>query len=223
MAIDFPSHEYGSLSPLAAAAYEQMQATARLVRVALQLEWTIFTRFIVGVIVITLLTVVYLLFTLRKARQPLIIWERLNKPIIKLFRPWIFGRLLAKADPYAESIDLRVATFSKGFCTGFMRDHKRNRNPFKSIHATALATFAETIGGLAITSTLGKKDRAILTSLKMEYKKKARGLLTASSDFTPPQYTVGRQEVQTVVVIKDRMLDTVAIGHFDWAVDTKED
>ena len=104
MAIDLPSPEYGSLSPLAAAAYEQMQATARLVRVALQLEWTIFTRFIVGVIVVTLLTVVYLLFTLRKARQPLIIWERLNKPIIKLFRPWIFARLLAKADPYAESI-----------------------------------------------------------------------------------------------------------------------
>ncbi|KAI9250151.1 hypothetical protein BDA99DRAFT_522990 [Phascolomyces articulosus] len=220
MAIDLPSTP--ELSPLAAAAYEQAQATARLVRVALQLEWTIFTRFIVGVIVVTLLTVIYLLLTLRNARQPLVIWERLNKPIVKLFRPWIFARLLANADPYAQSIDLRVATFSKGFCTGFMRDHKRNRNPFRSIHATALATFAETIGGLALMSTLGKKDRAILTSLKMEYKKKARGLLTASSDFTPPTYAAGKQDIETMVVIKDRMLDTVAIAHLGWSVDTKE-
>ena len=41
-------------------------------------------------------------------------------------------------------------------------------NIYYSVHATALATFAETIGGLAIMSTLGTKDRAILTSLKME-------------------------------------------------------
>ncbi|KAI9494641.1 hypothetical protein BDB00DRAFT_817631 [Zychaea mexicana] len=217
-----PAPEYTSLSPLAAAAYEHMEATARLVRVALALEWTIFTRFIVGVILATLLTVIYLLFTLRNARQPLVIWERLNKPIVKLFRPWIFAQLLANADPYAQSIDLRVATFSKGFCTGFMRDQKRSRNPFRSIHATAMATFAETIGGLALMSTIGQKDRAILVSLKMEYKKKARGLLTASSDFTPPPFTAGRQDIVTEVVIKDRMLDTVAIAHLGWAVDSKE-
>lgn len=37
-----------------------------------------------------------------------------------------------------------------------------------SIHATALATFAETTGGLALLSNLKKKDRAILVSIKME-------------------------------------------------------
>lgn len=130
------------LSPLANAIYEHFEATGRLVRVALELEWTIFTRFIVGVIIATVITVIYLLLTMRNARQPLVIWERLNKPIIKLFRPWIFATLLNKADPYAQSIgksfsrwevlslmitrawhdlDLRIATFSKGFCTGFMR------------------------------------------------------------------------------------------------------
>ncbi|KAJ8663881.1 hypothetical protein O0I10_000156 [Lichtheimia ornata] len=210
------------LSPLANAIYEHFEATGRLVRVALELEWTIFTRFIVGVIITTVITVIYLLLTMRNARQPLVIWERLNKPIIKLFRPWIFATLLNNADPYAQSIDLRIATFSKGFCTGFMRDHKRNRNPFKSIHATALATFAETIGGLALMSTLKNKDRAILVSLRMEYKKKARGLLTASSDFTPPAFEGGKQEVETEVVIKDRMLDTVAIAHLGWLVESKE-
>jgi hypothetical protein len=39
-----------------------------------------------------------------------------------------------------------------------------------SIHPTALATFAETTGGLALMSNLKKKDRAILVSIKMEVK-----------------------------------------------------
>jgi hypothetical protein len=42
---------------------------------------------------------------------------------------------------------------------------------FKSIHPTALATFAETVGGLALLSNLKKKDRAILVSLKVEVRK----------------------------------------------------
>lgn len=47
-----------------------------------------------------------------------------------------------------------------------------NDHPFffllKSIHATALATFAETVGGLALTSNLKPKDRTILVSLNMQ-------------------------------------------------------
>lgn len=89
---------------LTTAFYEHIEATTRLIRVALELEWTIFTRFVVGVILGTFLTVLYLLFTLRNTRQPLTTWERLNKPVVKLFRPWIFSLLLGHADPYAKSI-----------------------------------------------------------------------------------------------------------------------
>lgn len=40
------------------------------------------------------------------------------------------------------------------------------------IHPTALATFAETTGGLALLSNLKKKEKAILISIKMEVSKK---------------------------------------------------
>lgn len=46
-------------------------------------------------------------------------------------------------------------------------------------------------------------------------------MLTASSDFTP-SFEGGKQEVETEVVIKDRMLDTVAIAHLGWLVESKE-
>jgi acyl-coenzyme A thioesterase PaaI-like protein len=37
-----------------------------------------------------------------------------------------------------------------------------------SIHATALATFAETVGGLALMTNLKSKDRAILGSINVK-------------------------------------------------------
>jgi hypothetical protein len=39
---------------------------------------------------------------------------------------------------------------------------------FNRIHPTALATFAETTGGLALLSNLSQKQKAILISIKME-------------------------------------------------------
>ncbi|KAI8379390.1 uncharacterized protein BYT42DRAFT_495985 [Radiomyces spectabilis] len=202
--------------------YEHVEATIQLVRVALELEYTIFTRFTIGVIVATLFSVIYLGWTLRHSRRPLVVWEKLNKPLIKLFRPRMFASLLTNVNPYVGSIDMRVSTYSRGFCTGIMRDRHRNRDSFKSIHASALATFSETVGELALVSTLQDKDTATLKSLQIEYKKKARGLLTASSDFSLPSDLEQQQEIETLVVVKDRMLDTVAIAHLTWVINRKE-
>ncbi|CAO3669203.1 unnamed protein product [Rhizopus stolonifer] len=207
-------------STLTEAFKAHFQATIRLTKVALELEWTIFTQFTVGVIVATFLSILYLVWTLRKSKRPLVIWERLNKPLIKLFRPRLFAFLMNNLNPYSGSIDMRVTTFSKGFCTGFMRDRHHNRNPFKSIHATALATFAETVGELGLLSSLSSdKDKIVLSSLELEFKKKARGLITASTDFTMPDMNEKEQQVKMDVVVKDRMLDTVAIAHLVWRVE----
>ncbi|KAI7896758.1 uncharacterized protein EV154DRAFT_584922, partial [Mucor mucedo] len=200
---------------------EHVNATVRLTKVALELEWTIFTRFTVGVLTATILSTFYLVLTLRNSKRPLVVWEKLNKPLIKLFRPKIFSLLLGNVNPYSASIDMRISTFSRGFCTGFMRDRHRNRNPFKSIHATALATFAESVGELCLLSNLQPKDEISLMSLELEFVKKARGLLTASTDFTFEEGEEPTQEVKLQVVVKDRTLDTVAIAHLVWSVEQK--
>jgi hypothetical protein len=53
--------------------------------------------------------------------------------------------------------------------------------------------------------------------------KKARGLLTASSDYTLPSDFSGKNEVQTEVVVKDRTLDTVALATLVWVVERKDE
>jgi hypothetical protein len=127
-------------SHLADAFSEHVQATIRLAKVALEVELTVFTRFTVGVIAATFLSIIYLVWTLRHSRRPLVVWEKLNKPLIKVFRPKIFAFLLGNINPYSGSIgksvykfskesdffnpfllDMRISTFSRGFCTGFMR------------------------------------------------------------------------------------------------------
>lgn len=91
-------------SPLIAALYGHVEATIHLVQVAVKLEWTIFSRLIGTLLVTTFAYIVYILITLRHGRHPLMIWEKLGKPVVKIFRPWTFARLLNNSDPYASSI-----------------------------------------------------------------------------------------------------------------------
>jgi hypothetical protein len=56
----------------------------------------------------------------------------------------------------------------------------------------------------------------------LQYKKTARGLLTASSEFKIPEGYNGTDEVEHEVVIKDRMLDTVAIAKLVWRLEQSE-
>ncbi|KAG0736558.1 hypothetical protein G6F16_008153 [Rhizopus arrhizus] len=210
-------------SPLVSAFYAHLEATIDLIQVVLRLEWTIFIRCIAILALATSAYIIYIIITLRHGLHPLLIWDKLGKPVVKLFRPWTFSYLLSQSDPYARSIDMRISTFSKGFCTAILRDRRRTHDSQQGIHNTAIATFAETVGGLTLMSNLKKKDRAILKNIKIEYKKKARGLLTAGSDYTlPSNLGEGNHDIQNEVVVKDRMLDTVAIVYLTWAVQTKE-
>lgn len=91
-------------SNLSEAFKAHVQGSIRLIKVALELEWTVFTRFIVGVIMNTFLSIVYLVWILRQTKRPLVIWERLNKPLIKLFRPRIFTFLMRNLNSYSASV-----------------------------------------------------------------------------------------------------------------------
>ncbi|OZJ03807.1 hypothetical protein BZG36_03015 [Bifiguratus adelaidae] len=208
--------------PFTSAVRDLAHAVLQIVYSALKLEWTLLTRFTAGVVLATAATTLYLMWVLRNSRRPLQVWEALNKPVIYLLRGWIFGLLLRQANPYCGTINLRITTLSKGTCSGFMTDQHRVRNPFKSIHATALCTFAETVGGLAALSTLGKKDRAILVALNIEYKKKARGLITATAQFDLGKES-GKRDIDEEVILMDSNLDVLAVAKLTWAIETKDD
>ncbi|OBZ85488.1 hypothetical protein A0J61_06459 [Choanephora cucurbitarum] len=91
-------------SPLTEALYGHLRASVYLAQVALELEWTIFSRLLAILILLTFSYILYILISLKDGRHPLRIWEKLGKPVVKIFRPWTFARLLNNSDPYASSI-----------------------------------------------------------------------------------------------------------------------
>ncbi|CAG8548578.1 28434_t:CDS:2, partial [Racocetra persica] len=110
---------------------------------------------------------------------------------------------------------MRITSLEEGSCSGVLKEQRKIYNPFNSIHATALCTFAETVEGLAMLTKLTKNHRAIVTRINIEYHKKARGIITGTSTFNPEEL-IGTQECETI--LKDQSLDIVAKATIFWNI-----
>ena len=115
---------------------------------------------------------------------------------------WLFSRALGRIVPYTGSIRPRVRELEAGHATIEMRDRRAVRNHLRSVHAIALANLAEVTTGLPLAYGVQPKGRTILVSLTVEYVKKARGTLVATSQFTPPDASHDG-EIEIPVEVRD--------------------
>ena len=91
------------------------------------------------------------------------------------------------------------------------------RNHLKSIHAVALVNFGEVVSGLAMLTALPAGARGIVTSLSIEYLKKARGTLIAESAVVLPPLAASTT-VEVCATIRDAGGDEVARARVQWLV-----
>ena len=127
------------------------------------------------------------------------LWDRLSPLPAGL---WIFSRLLGRMVPYTGSIHATVRELKAGHARIEMRDRRGVRNHLQSVHAIALANLAEVTTGLPLAYSVQPAGRTILVSLTVEYEKKARGTLIATSDFTPPDASRDG-EIEIPVEVRD--------------------
>jgi len=142
------------------------------------------------------------------------LWRRLSgRPGGKL----LFSILVGRFARYSGSIGARVQELEPGRSLLTMRDAPRVRNHLNSIHATAMVTFGELAGGLAMMAGLPDGMRAIVTRLEIAYLKKARGPLTAHGKAPIPD-SDEQQEYVAVASIRHADDEEVALIAVHWLV-----
>jgi len=141
-------------------------------------------------------------------------WRRLSKlPGGKT----LFSLLVGWMTPYSGTIGARVAELEPGWCRATLRDRRRVRNHLASVHAMALANFAEMTSGLAVLVGLPPGIQGIVTGFSISYKKKARGALTAECRVSGGGLNVtSEQEYEAPVTITDAQGDVVAAATALW-------
>lgn len=132
---------------------------------------------------------------------------------------WLFSRLVGFMVPYTGSIGAHVRELAPGRSRVTLRDRRKVRNHLDCVHAVALVNLGEVTSGLAMMTALPVGVRGIVTSLSIEYLKKARGSLTGRSDLTDLADLSDLADTRDRVVtaeISDTTGAVVARTHVTW-------
>ena len=150
----------------------------------------------------------------------------MSNPVARLFAAWhrlsplpggkwLFSKLIGWVVPYTGSIGARVESLEPGHVRVSLRDRRAVRQHLGSVHAVALVNLAEVTSGLAMLGAVGTQARGIVTSLRIEYLKKARGTLMAESLVTAPTVTEP-VDADVTATIRDAAGDVVAVATVTW-------
>jgi acyl-coenzyme A thioesterase PaaI-like protein len=139
-------------------------------------------------------------------------WQRLST---KPGGRWLFSRIVGRTAPYTGSMGALVTAFEPGRAIVQLRDRHRVRNHLRSIHAIALANLGELASGLAMTGALPAGVRGIPVHIGIEYRRKARGLLTATGTAAPP-HVAEQASADAIAEIRDAGGDIVAVVTVRW-------
>ena len=121
----------------------------------------------------------------------------------------LFSRAIGLAAPYTGTIPFEVRKLEKGRSECVLFDEPKARNHLDCLHAVALVNFAEVTGNVALAYGLPDDARFIVAGLSIEYKKKARGRITAEG-LCPEISSNERAEYAVHVTMRDESGDTVA-------------
>lgn len=130
----------------------------------------------------------------------------------------LFSRLIGRMAPYTGTVGAHVVELGDGYCRAQLKERRAVRNHLRSIHAIALMNLGELVTGLAVMHQLDGHGRGIIRELRMEYLKKARGLITAEAQVEVP-HAPGAHDLLVTATLRDEAGDEVALAYATWKVD----
>jgi acyl-coenzyme A thioesterase PaaI-like protein len=121
----------------------------------------------------------------------------------------LFSKLIGRAAPYTGTIDARVVEVSAHRARVLLEDRPGVRNHLRCVHAIALVNLAELAGNVAVAYALPDDARFIVAGLSIEYLKKARGTIEATTELDVT-LTSERREIQVPVSLRNQAGEEVA-------------
>jgi acyl-coenzyme A thioesterase PaaI-like protein len=140
------------------------------------------------------------------------LWRRLNG---LPGGSWLFGIAVKFTIPYTGSVSPRVEVLEPGYAKISIKQRRGLEQHLGSIHAVALANVAEFASGAAMSTALPAGYRGIVTKMRLEYLKKARGVVTAEARTALPDLSV-EGEHDFVAEVKDEAGDIVCTATVTW-------
>lgn len=129
---------------------------------------------------------------------------------------WLFSKLIGLIAPYSGTIGAQVIDLRSGYACVRMSDRRRVRNHLRCVHAIALMNLAELASGLAVCYDVQPGWRGIITGLKIEFHKKARGPLVARTGTICALPDGESQTLRISVSICDQSQKAVATASASW-------
>jgi acyl-coenzyme A thioesterase PaaI-like protein len=134
----------------------------------------------------------------------------------------IFSKAIGLSAPYTATIGARVEQLRMRYAEVSMEDRRAVRNHLACVHAIALTNLVELTGNIALAYTLPDDARFIVAGLSMEYLKKARGPLRATSE-CPDIPSSERREYVVPVQVWNASGEEVARGELRSLVGPKKE
>ncbi len=131
---------------------------------------------------------------------------------------WLFSRMVGWTVRYSGTIGPRVEALEPGRAVLTMRDRRRVRNHLRSVHAIALANLGELSSGLAAAAAMPAGVRGIPVRISIEYRKKARGTITAHGSASFPAVTAPVR-AEALASLEDESGDVVAAMTVEWELE----
>lgn len=116
---------------------------------------------------------------------------------------WLFGAQVK----LAGTAGIRVQEMTRQRATLSIANRRRVQNHIKGVHAAAMALLAESASGFLVAMNLPESKLPLIKTLKVDYRKRAVGGLTAVASLTAEQIAAFEQqekgEVWVAVTVTD--------------------
>ncbi len=132
--------------------------------------------------------------------------HRVNK-LPEFLRPSALSLVMRRIVPYVGTSKVVIEEMTEERVVASLKNRRRVQNHIKGIHATAMALLAETATGFIVVMNLPAGKLPLMKSMKIDYKKRAKGDMKVIATLTDEQREMMRQQDKGEVSVPVEVTD----------------